>query len=59
MTEAEIKDRVTALANAIADDDEAAAKCAALALLGSVLVDLNRIANAIEMIASPRGAPAD
>lgn len=53
MTELEIKDLVSALVTAISANDDAAGVPAAVALVGSAVVDLNRIANALEKITSP------
>ena len=51
MSEADIKGNVAALRNAIGADNEAVANAAGLGLLEGALVDLNRVANALEAIA--------
>lgn len=57
MTDEQIKAHIAALLNA--DADEAAAKAAAVALLASVLGNLERIADALTVTASaPGGSPA-
>ena len=53
MSESEIKNSVAALVSAINAGDEAAGAAAALALIGQALVDLNRIARALETMAGP------
>ena len=57
MSEFEIKTSVAALLNAVNAGDEGAGAALALELVGQALVDLNRIARALETIASPP-APA-
>lgn len=48
MTENDIRGYVTALENAIKAGNEAVSTAAALALLVGFLVDINRIANALD-----------
>ncbi len=51
MNERDIRGVVLALAQAIATKDEKTATQAAISLVTQMLVDLNRIANALEIIA--------
>ena len=54
MNERDIQGSVLALAQAIATKDEKTATQAAISLGTQILVDLNRIANALEIIAIER-----
>jgi hypothetical protein len=52
MTEDDIRGHVLALVGALSDDDKATATEVGVALLTQVLVDLNRIADALEYMAT-------
>lgn len=54
MTERDVKGLVTALVGAIIANDEKTALQVGVTLVTQVLVDLNRIANALEVIAIER-----
>lgn len=51
MTENDIRATVSRLAGAVATQDDGAALTAGLALLAQALVDLNRVAAALEQLA--------
>jgi hypothetical protein len=54
VNEQEIKSHVAALLGAAVKNDDKMALASAAALLGSLLVDLNRVANALAKLAADR-----